>query len=397
MSHCALEVGEPYGYPFVVVPVETPPKCDDLNYINEMKDYLFDNDLGQSNQRVRQLFECIISDTSSYKHHIKSSDKKSFSADEIKDALHTSYVKTDKNEALIDFITDDYYFSLWWKVKAELVEAHKAYKDKSFVDFESRCAQPLENASSDRLDSGQQLLYRTEVDSFITALEQASPFLIKINESTDYLQAHITKPANDRESLENAIKLALQDPSFIEKNQSSLLQNISSEDLESLIHEFVEKFSSKDSLNLSYYEQWGAYYVTEKSQKEILLNLKYFFLNLYLTDFLFKLYDKNNDLTLDNKELNNAFCLFEPLITIYISKQRLKGKTQSELSWLKKPFYSSRNVYHYVLQNKKQPELDVGYTIFVLRQPDSLINQGDLFSALVPLFFELIFVSESSQ
>ncbi len=329
-THCGLEIGEETVNPFIYKVKGEGNFCDVLDYKKELKDYMNSTNYRISSQRVWDVFSCIASKIDQYEEGIFGSRKSYFTNDEVLNLLKAPFMSTGSTSFIINSITDPDYYPKFLSFKSSLIGVMKKYQNEEYVEFGGHCPK-----------LGEQALSRNELDTFVLFLRNFSEFLISINVSSEslfrLLQAvHGTSPMTLTDDLfltsfKTIIKNKLWDTS------SNFFQHLDKESSDT-VKDFLI------SMMLDYDQHHGNGVLTRG-------HIKYMLLNMYLVEVIFDLYDKNANFILEEDEILNAFCLFEPIISLFT----FIVLEDSFFKMVLKPFFTEKIIFNYVLKYKKMP------------------------------------------
>ena len=345
LTHCGLKIGEEAINPLVYRVKEGGSLCDVLDYKKELKDYMNEYYYDVSNQRVNYVLNCLAFKVSQYQESVIGHNREYFTDEEI-----TKLLKVVSGN---DGIINPRSLSKAIAIKDLVVRAIHLYKESPIRHNRSV-------SSSQCLSQEKRIVSRQDIRIFVESLKDFSEVLLFINVRSEDLfrKIHNIDPdafsSAKQEKFFRIFNLVVRNKvwnsGFYSFNQMSEV------DLDSTL--LILK-----SMILDYSKY-------DKGKELKKAHLKYMLINMYLVEMIFNLYDKNKNLILEGEELDEAFCLFGPIIDFFID---LALKDKYILKNVLKPIFEEKNIFEYTLKNKKIPK---GLNLEIVK-----MKYNDLFGA----------------
>ena len=341
-THCGLEVFEEFDSE-VVLSLDQDISCSDKDYREELENYFVNDDL--SNEEISTFFNCIIY---GFKYSGESLKGEYFDNKKIKTLLRSFSSPNDDDfmTKAINIITDDRYFDLFLKLKSNIGYLLNVSHSGKKVDIQEQCfakGDPATIGKKSPFDhSG---LGRHEFDPFVRFLEDTKDLFIKVNNASQEVHARLSSLEESGKRDKEVLIKILKDKGFMKGLGLGFINSLNSKDLHKLSESLLQ--------TMDYNTQSKAIFT--KTQ------LKYMFFNLYFLNIFLDLYDKDESLSLEGQEVQNAFCLFDPLIEVLTSLFKF---TEDSYAKHFQRFYPTHDIYYYVLKYQELPNFNLRYFKF---------------------------------
>ena len=393
--------------------------CSSLNYKEEIKKYFFNLNDGNGDE-LSKILNCFSSQINGIRSHIYN---EFLTREEIHAVLDDDFIALQNvKDFLKKILSSDYHkeFSFFKSYTFQLIDINSDFNVEALCKVKANEKESISNPNDDKskndllskesLESIEKevLISQTDISLILDFLSNFQKSLSFIEQQSQTLLEALLKYEQELPETETYFFIRSETKYEVDKiafiysknrflNFTKLLQESLSKSFPSYSDflkmqiDLIENEAQEPYGRIGYnyyllqeevYPLYQSLHLFSNKNKLHLLDIKYLFMMLYSMDFLFKNYDSNKNLMIDDKEVQSLSCFIEPFLSSFIESEL---ENQSNLI---KNYYRSDKIIRYIFKYQEMPSpFSVKYHLFFDPDDDITLSYKEVYR-LIHLIFK---------